>query len=867
MKKFFVAFAIVLFAVVACNKEVEIEQPIEKAKRHITVLTETPGTRTVLDDKHNALLWTAGDNFRLMTDTEDSEANHDAQTLTYSEGGKFVAEVSADATEAYAYYFAGTYTDANHSTPTGYTAYIESNQTQSKAGVLNGQMLPMAAKGTINSDNTVSLKFHQMAGVLALNIYSTAKKEGEVINSVKVIPTANTKFCGALYNTDLTSDNIVYTEGSSDKYTSVVVELGEAYDYASVKPKDKKMFDGQIYVVLAKQSYSSVKFEIETNKGKYTITSNGAPLDLAANDFYPVNINLASTSATFEPVADIEELSIADFIQKEVSDVFYRLTGTITDIVSTEYGNFTLVDETGSVYVYGLTKTKVSSNDKSFASIGVEEGDVVTLEGKRAVHNNNPQVGGAYYISHVATPTLSLDPSSLVFSASGGSETVTATFKNFAGDVTITASSDNNVFHTSVTDNIITVSVAAHTTDAEIGTLTVTAKSGEQVVSKTVDLRQESGLSYLDKTFFVESFGGSDSSLGTGSAEFKSDNEGWVVENAYLAGASSHSARFGTSSKLGKATTPSIVIKNGDYDYSGTALKLSFKAAAWDGNSEKTTLKVSAKGATLSGDGFTNGTVTTVKGAWTDYELNVAGFTGDSFSITFEGAATSNARFFLDEVNVYYGDTPKLNPGLGFENEEYTAIIGQTFTSPVLINPNNVSVTWSSSNTSVATVSNSGVVTIVGQTEGANANIKATFTGNDVYNAAEVSYRLVLVKKGEGGEVTFTAGVDVSDTKELTKDDVTITLSNGVLNREDNYRPYADSKMTISCTKGNITKIVFNCNANGEVKGGPGTLSTETGTYGFESDGPVGTWTGSSSSIVFAASKQCQINSFTVTYE
>lgn len=301
MKKFFVAFATVLFAVVACNKEVDIEQPIEKAKRHITVLTETPGTRTVLDDEHNALLWTAGDNFRLMTDTKDAEANHDAQTLTYSEGGKFEAEVSADATEAYAYYFAGTYTDANHSTPTGYTAYIESNQTQSKAGVLNGQMLPMAAKGTI-SGNTVSLKFHQMAGVLALNIYSTNKVSGEVINSVKVTPSAaNTKFCGAKKGTDLTNDDVVYTEGTSDNYTSVTVQLDEPYDYASFetgeKPADKKMFDSQIYVVLGKQSYSAVKFEIETNKGTYVITSSGAAMDLTESDFYPVNINLAK--ATF----------------------------------------------------------------------------------------------------------------------------------------------------------------------------------------------------------------------------------------------------------------------------------------------------------------------------------------------------------------------------------------------------------------------------------------------------------------------------------------------------------------------------------------------------------------------------------------
>ena len=299
MKKYFIALAAIVFAAVACNKEVDNVQPVQKVKRHITVLTETPGTRTVLDDEHNALLWAPGDNFRLMTNTEDEDANHDAQTLTYAENGKFDAEVSEDATVAYAYYFAGTYTDANHSTPTAYTAYINPTQTQSKAGVLNGQNLPMAAKGTINADNTVSLEFHQMAGVLALNIYSTSKVQGETIKSVKVIPAeANTNFCAARTGTDLTVNNVVYDQGTSASNKYVIVNLEEPYDYASAKPTDKKMFDSQIYVVLAKQSYSAVTFEITTNTGEiYEITSNSTAFDLVNNDFYPVNINLAK--ATF----------------------------------------------------------------------------------------------------------------------------------------------------------------------------------------------------------------------------------------------------------------------------------------------------------------------------------------------------------------------------------------------------------------------------------------------------------------------------------------------------------------------------------------------------------------------------------------
>ena len=106
------------------------------------------------------------------------------------------------------------------------------------------------------------------------------------------------------------------------------------------------------------------------------------------------------------------ELTVEEFLAKSVdASIYYKLTGTIKNLKNTEYGNFDLVDETGSVYVYGLTTEKQGSNDKSFSQLGLKEGDVLTLEGTRAAYNGTPQVGGpAYYISHVAGNTPA-DPS------------------------------------------------------------------------------------------------------------------------------------------------------------------------------------------------------------------------------------------------------------------------------------------------------------------------------------------------------------------------------------------------------------------------------------------------------------------------
>ena len=102
------------------------------------------------------------------------------------------------------------------------------------------------------------------------------------------------------------------------------------------------------------------------------------------------------------PTPEIIEATVAEFLAAaESADQWYKLTGTVTNLNNTTYGNFDLVDASGSVYVYGLTATKVSSNDKSFATLGIEEGDTVVLIGTRASFNGTAQVGGpAYYVSH-----------------------------------------------------------------------------------------------------------------------------------------------------------------------------------------------------------------------------------------------------------------------------------------------------------------------------------------------------------------------------------------------------------------------------------------------------------------------------------
>ena len=120
---------------------------------------------------------------------------------------------------------------------------------------------------------------------------------------------------------------------------------------------------------------------------------------------YPVRLKTGGSEPEPEPQPELTKATVAEVLAAEVSDdVWYELTGTITEIQNAEYGNIVIEDETGSILVYGLTKEwNGGSNDKSFSEIeGLTAGDIVTLGGTRDEYGGKPQIGGtAFYISHV----------------------------------------------------------------------------------------------------------------------------------------------------------------------------------------------------------------------------------------------------------------------------------------------------------------------------------------------------------------------------------------------------------------------------------------------------------------------------------
>lgn len=118
---------------------------------------------------------------------------------------------------------------------------------------------------------------------------------------------------------------------------------------------------------------------------------------------------------------------------------------------------------------------------------------------------------------------------------------------------------------------------------------------------------------------------------------------------------------------------------------------------------------------------------------------------------------------------------------------------------------------------------------------------------------------------GEEVTVTFDASIDISsEATKLTKDAITIkaTVLNGT---KGYYQTYKSQDITISCTNGNITKIVFTCTASGDKQYGPGCYKKKSGNY--STSDKVGTWTGNAASVTLtASSEQVRMTQIDVTY-
>ena len=186
--------------------------------------------------------------------------------------------------------------------------------------------------------------------------------------------------------------------------------------------------DGQLYIMARTGSNSATDRNVVITNGTDTIfnqlllESNATvvPLtDTTSMKIYPVYSASLNAGVTYrisypvngvnfygfdfvpeeEPVVGPQNLgkkTIAEFLAlKNITDTCI-LTGVVSNIQNTTYGNFDLTDKSGKVYVYGLLTP--AGESKKFADLNVAENDTLTVLAIYNEHNGTPQVKNAIFV-------------------------------------------------------------------------------------------------------------------------------------------------------------------------------------------------------------------------------------------------------------------------------------------------------------------------------------------------------------------------------------------------------------------------------------------------------------------------------------
>ncbi|SEM57624.1 hypothetical protein SAMN04487902_101550 [Prevotella sp. ne3005] len=188
------------------------------------------------------------------------------------------------------------------------------------------------------------------------------------------------------------------------------------------------------------------------------------------------------------------------------------------------------------------------------------------------------------------------------------------------------------------------------------------------------------------------------------------------------------------------------VTVTGKGNYTGEASKVYSITAA--------TMEVTAEGYTGTYDGQAHGiTVTAPEGATIKY-----GTAEGTYDLTTNPSYTNVGTYtvyYQVSMENYADVTGSKNVvisqatvTLSYSASTAEGKMGKAFTAPTLNNPSQVAVTYSSSNTEVATIGTDGAVTLKGP---GKTTITATFAGNDNYASATASYELTVGKQQDAG--------------------------------------------------------------------------------------------------------------------
>ena len=270
-----------------------------------------------------------------------------------------------------------------------------------------------------NSTNAVySLKNTTIAGNAVTGFkLGKSKQQGKFTSgAVSVTGTKYLNFYAGAWN-GTTATLYVRVDGGVAQSVNLAGNVG-AHDNAPYTNPELSFADSDHFSLQFEGLTESSKVEFSTNADFALTTHSGKAPDIAPRVIV-CGVKLtdeplgAETPGGGEPVnpepepepeptpGEVVVATVAEFLAAAEGETIYELTGVIKNVANTNYGNFDLKDATGTVYVYGIND---KDGNKVFTSLGLKEGDTLTIRGKRTSYNDAPQMGSGVYVSHISAP-------------------------------------------------------------------------------------------------------------------------------------------------------------------------------------------------------------------------------------------------------------------------------------------------------------------------------------------------------------------------------------------------------------------------------------------------------------------------------
>ena len=523
------------------------------------------------------------------------------------------------------------------------------------------------------------------------------------------------------------------------------------------------------------------EYQYTTYKGTKYYTEAGA-----ANDPFPYG-NINAFGKTTTPAATLYNKNSDNtyYLDSSVENITQNSDGTISflfrGLSNVEVPTFS---PNGGTYDYGSSVNVTISCGTSDASIyyTTDGTDPTTASTQytgaltfstytvlKAIAEKDGETSGVASATFKFNEPMIVADESLVFSTYTGTQQtkqLEVLSENLTQDITLTLNDANNVFSLgsytiSKDDEYATVDVVFTPTTAGTytGTITLTSQGAPPVtVGLTATAKEPSSSNPNTTTFKLVSSvndleAGMRYIIGCGSAE----KAAGALSSQILASVSVTV----NNDVITKTNDVAVFVLEGNQTDGWTFKNESSKQYLYATAVKKLAYGSTENTWTLS-DG-TDGVIMTY--STSSYGTMLCNNTANSERFT---TYTSTPSTTMIQANLYMeyddGTTPvtKQDVTMAFSPTSASATMGESFTAPTLTtDPDGLTVTYSSSNTNVATVNSStGAVTLVAAGE---TTITATFAGNDSYNNGSASYTLTVSAASSGSSNEFALVTSASD--------------------------------------------------------------------------------------------------------